>query len=322
MPKNNKHLEKFDNYRGITLQPVLCKLFEKIVMRRLEMWSNENNIIHCLQGANQKKCSCLQSTMLLRETISHNVEKSGKCFVLLLDVKKAFDTVWQDGLFYLLNRYGVAGVAWRILHKLFLGYKCYARVGNTVSIPFYTNQGIHQGSPLSMFLYMIFNNGLLCELNDSIFAPSFCNVPIGALAYADDIALLSRSLLGIQSLANIAYKHARKWRYEFNAKKCVLLLFGNKPTIPTNVYMGNELIPAVKGEKHLGVYLSESNKDITNYWEKRVDSCKAIVYTTQGLGNHIIPVNPIISSKIYQQICVPKLCYGTEVCLLNDNVIC
>ena len=54
IPKGNKCVTRQDNYRGITLQQVLCKLFKKWIMSWIERWSNNNQIIHSLQGANHK----------------------------------------------------------------------------------------------------------------------------------------------------------------------------------------------------------------------------------------------------------------------------
>ena len=112
-----------------------------------------------------------------------------------------------------------------MLRLLFENFRCMVRVGNSLSEPFLARQGIHQGSSLSMYLYMVFNNGLIKELNDNFFNPTFCKIRIGAIAYADDIALVSRSIYGIQSLVSRAHNHSKKWRYDFNASKGALLMF-------------------------------------------------------------------------------------------------
>ena len=132
------------------------------------------------------------------------------------------------------------------------------------------------------------------------FNPTFCKIRIGAIAYADDIALVSRSIYGIQSLVARAHNHSKKWRYDFNASKCALLMFPKNVKENVNVYLGNEIIPIVNGEKHLGVYLSESTPDINKVWDKiHIKSCESICYTTQGLSSHRIPVNPLIRRKNY-----------------------
>ncbi len=43
----------------------------------------------------------LMITLLVREGVSHNREGGNDVYVVLLDAKKAFDTVWIDGLFFL-----------------------------------------------------------------------------------------------------------------------------------------------------------------------------------------------------------------------------
>ena len=143
----------------------------------------------------------------------------------------------------------------------------------------------------------MFNNSLLYELNNYYLKTSICGKKIGAIAYADDIALMSRSEIGIQALINIAYKHSRKWRYEFNASKCSMLIFSNKKSECASLNLSKEKIPLQLGEKHLGTYLSNSSDATIKFWRSRVQSCKSLCYCLQGLGSYRVPVNPVLVVK-------------------------
>ncbi len=57
-------------------------------------------MIDKLQGASHEKCSSLNTSWLLMETISFNIEQGNSVYVCSLDLRKAFDSVWIDGLLY------------------------------------------------------------------------------------------------------------------------------------------------------------------------------------------------------------------------------
>lgn len=321
IPKGDKNRTIQDNYRGITLIPALAKLFEKWIMLKVENWAKEINLIHNMQGASQPHCSSLQTAWLLRESIAFNREKGNTVYIGLLDTKKAFDTVWQDGLFFKLHEYGLNGKTWRILKELFNNFTCCVRIGAEISESFIALQGIHQGAPCSMFLYQIVGNELLCMLNECIASAKCGNINVGAICYADDIALIGTSKDGIQRLCSIAYNYSKKWRFKFNPSKCSIIVFGKDQQSNRNVMLGKECIKIVKKDVHLGIVLSNKEEYICEDIEKRMLGCKNICYITKGLGSKKVPITPITSTKLYSSVCLPKLCYGMEIMNLNEKCI-
>ncbi len=195
-------------------------------MFRLKEWSVKQSIIHDLQGAAQDKCSSSHVAWLIREIITYNVENSQSVYVVLLDTRKAFDTVWQDGLFYKLYHYGLNGKTWRVLRALFTDFRCCVQLCNQLSNTFVALQGIHQGAPLSMFLYEIGGNQLLYDLNNEIYGANILKVKLACPSFADDITLLALSHEGIQQLATIAFKYSKKWRVSMKPSRCKLRVFG------------------------------------------------------------------------------------------------
>ena len=57
------------------------------------------NIISKFQGSGKDHCSSIHTAWIVKETIWSNVEDEKTIYVGLLDARKAFDTVWQDGVF-------------------------------------------------------------------------------------------------------------------------------------------------------------------------------------------------------------------------------
>ena len=55
-----------------------------------------------MQFGFQEESGCIEASFTILETINHMLERVSKMFSCFLDVRKAFDTVWIDGLMYQL----------------------------------------------------------------------------------------------------------------------------------------------------------------------------------------------------------------------------
>ena len=111
---NNK-----DNYRGITLFPTLCKIYEMILLNRLEKFAAQKGYFSELQFGFIEGVGCIEASFTILETINHMLKRGSKVFGCFLDVKKAFDTVWIDGLlFKLFSDLGINGRMWLALKDL------------------------------------------------------------------------------------------------------------------------------------------------------------------------------------------------------------
>ena len=111
------------NNRGITLFPTLCKIYEMILLNRFEKYAAQMGFFSEMQFGFQEGVRCTQASFTIIETINHMLERGSKVFGCFLDVRKAFDTVWIDGLLYKLflelgikGRKDVAGHK-RLIHQ-------------------------------------------------------------------------------------------------------------------------------------------------------------------------------------------------------------
>ena len=116
---NNK-----DNYRGITLFPTLCKIYEMILLNRQGNFAKQNGFFSEMQFGFQEGVGCIEASFLILETINHMLEQESKIFSCFLDVRKAFDTVWIGGLSYeLFTKLGVKGRMWMAIKDLYTDVK-------------------------------------------------------------------------------------------------------------------------------------------------------------------------------------------------------
>ena len=116
---NNK-----DNYRGITLFHNLCKIYEMILLNRLNNFAAHKGFFSEMQFGFQEGVGCTKASFIILETIDHMLECGSKVFSCFLDVRKAFDTVWIDGTLYkLFSELGTGGRMWKVMKDLYTNVK-------------------------------------------------------------------------------------------------------------------------------------------------------------------------------------------------------
>ena len=181
-----------------------------------------------LQGAGKKKQSCVHTALLPQESIAYALEKPNKVFVTFLDVSKAYDTVWTDGLpvFFKLHEMGLTGKIWRLMYRAYIKFESKVRIEDKTSDWFPMLCGIHQGGFLSLTKYVAFIDGLLKTLEESKLCCSISKTPSTPVGYADDIASACISKLRTDKVLQIVHDYGYKWRFNFNAKKSAILVYG------------------------------------------------------------------------------------------------
>ena len=189
----HKRKDNPDNYRAITLSSVVLKLLVKILLTRIQLFDVINPPIHPMQGGLKKQQGCLMTSFLVKESLEFAREKGSKVYACFLDVKKAFDQVWHDGLFYKLNKSGVKNVLLKLIINLYTGMESCVKSQSYKSEWFPVLQGTRQGGVLSPFLYLIYDNDLIWELENSRLGLYIFNINCGNPAVADDKLVLSLS---------------------------------------------------------------------------------------------------------------------------------
>ena len=260
----------------------------------------------------KEKCSSLHTAWLLKEVISCHLEKGNSVYVGLLDIKKAYDTIWQDGMFYKLYKYGINGKTWRLIRNFYKNFKCQIHFGSLSEL-FEALQGIHQGAPCSTLLFVLFENELLQLLKRLQESIKMCNVNVACPAFADDVSLVATSKDHMQSMFNIAYSYSCKWRFEFSPQKCKIVIFGKDRQADVHIRLGNHDVTESASETHLGVGLVTNKKCEAEFVQNRISSTRSILLATKAIGSKSVPMLPVTASKLYWEVCIPKLTYGFEV---------
>ena len=93
------------NYRPISSLPICGKLFEKIVVNQIYGYFSNNNLI----TKNQSGDSTSNQLIELVNEIHKSLDNRYEVRAVFLDISKAFDKVWYEGLLFKLKQNGLSG---------------------------------------------------------------------------------------------------------------------------------------------------------------------------------------------------------------------
>ena len=95
-----------------------------ILLNRLEKFAKQQGFFSNLQFGFEEGVGCIEASFTILETINHMLERGSKVFGCFLDVRKAFDKVWIDGLLYkLFTELGIEGKMWLAIKDLYTDVK-------------------------------------------------------------------------------------------------------------------------------------------------------------------------------------------------------
>lgn len=191
--------------------------------------------------------------------------KQGKNFGCFIDFKKAFDSVWQNGLFLKLIQSGIGGKTYDIINDIYNGNKCCVKIYNRRTDYFSQNKGVRQGCSLSPTLFNIYINELASALEKSS-CPGITleGREIKCLLYADDLLLLSpHEEGGLHQSLSVLEDYSRDWALPINMKKSKIMIFQKKPRLTDKKYsftIGGMLLNHVMCYNYLGLTISASGQ--------------------------------------------------------------
>ena len=227
LPKPGKDLTKPTSYRPISLLPAIGKIFERIVASRLSTFLDKSNYFDENQAGFRKKRSTLDQLFKLSQSVSTALKKHKKAVGVFLDVEKAFDAVWIEGLKYKLSipEVGIPTKMIRLLSSFLTNRYLRVHQDNAVSNKIELKAGTPQGSALSPLLFIFYVNDIP-------------KPPPGVLIskFADDMAAWTiqkqekRAEKFIQIYLDSLSDWCNKWKIKLNPSKTQVGLFTNSNT--------------------------------------------------------------------------------------------
>ncbi|KAK2578626.1 hypothetical protein KPH14_012613 [Odynerus spinipes] len=129
------------SFRPITLLPIVGKIFERVILFNIENYIEKKNIWINQQFGFRANHSTIHQVARITQHITHSFNVRRDTVMILLDLSKAFDTVWHKALLFKLSRMGIPYTTLRLLKSYLEERTCYVLFNSHKSIIYNTSTG-------------------------------------------------------------------------------------------------------------------------------------------------------------------------------------
>ena len=260
------------NYRPIALTSTVCKTMERIVNVRLQDYLERRENFGKIQTGGMKGRSAIDQLVGLETAIRSGFANEEHVISLFFDLEKAYDLTWKRGIMRDLHAQGLRGRLPRFVERFLTDRTFRVRINGIVSDEKVQENGIPQGSILSVTLFIVKIDAIARLI------PS--EVRFHSSLYMDDLQVSYRhsDIRVIQArLQNLLHDIA-DWTesngFRFSPAKTKMMHFSNREhaILPPSLYINQNQIESVNEVKFLGVYF-DSKLNWKAHVEKVRENC-------------------------------------------------
>ena len=149
------------SYRPISLTSSIMKPFERVIEQRLRSYLEDIGFINKYQSGFRQNMSTDDNLFRLSQSVMESFNRGEHVVAAFLDVEKAFDNVWHNGLRNKIFMLDLPTNMTRWLSDFLVGRIIQVNVNGFLSDKISPIAGVHtQGSVLSPLLFLIYVNDL------------------------------------------------------------------------------------------------------------------------------------------------------------------
>lgn len=254
----NGDKQEMNNYRPVAISPIDSKIFESVLLSRIEDHLTRNEIICKYQFGYTKKSNCETAVLHVMNQIYSNLENKLITCAVFIDLSKAFDSLHHPLLINKLEKLKFSFSFLSLLKSYLSDRSQYVQIDDAKSQLLRIDKGVFQGSKLASTLFLIYINSIFnLPLNGKLFL------------YADDIALVygEADITNLKSKIEYDLNVLDIWFsnhfLKMNTNKTNYVLFHGKTkldyfTSPSlRINLNGKLIQRVDSFKYLGFWIDE-----------------------------------------------------------------
>mgnify|MGYP001793799177 FL=1 len=294
-------------YRPISLLPMCDKIFERLIYNEIFKFFESNRLIVPNQSGFRPNDSCINQLLSITHEIYAAFDSNQSLEVrgVFLDISKAFDKVWHQGLLYKLKTMGISGDLFNLLRSFLSDRYQRVLINGQSSGWEKIMAGVPQGSILGPLLFLVYINDLPNNM--------LSNVKI----FADDTSIFSvvhdkdNSFDQLDHDLKKISEWAYRWKMSFNpdhSKQAQEVIFSRKRAEVNHSALNFNNIPVCKtsSQKHLGLILDEK-LNFKEHLQVKIGKFNKGVGLLKKLHN-LLPRKALLT--IYKSFLRPHLDYG------------
>jgi hypothetical protein len=322
--KQKKSMKLPDNYRRITVVPMLGKILEKIIVK-----PTKNILVTKLSNLQRGFCdssSSINTALLISEAIAEAKDSNIPLYIAFLDASKAFDVVWHRSMLCRIHDLGITNDLWDTYNNLYMDVTSQVKHEGYLSRSISESQGVRQGGIPSTELFKARGDALLKMISTSNLGFTVGSIDVSAPTCADDMVLIGQDPVALQSLLHIATFDACRERYEFSSTKTKVMVVNSR--VKTNTWdtlslweMNGRVLDVTNMETHLGIERMDNGR-ATKAVECNIQKARRASYSLLGAGMYgINGLHVRVNLRLWNCYVLPRLTYGLEVLPLTDTDI-
>lgn len=279
--KRNGSPNDVNNYRGIGLLTTFQKIFNKIIQSRMYEWAEGKRLLPRFQAGFRKNHSTINQVFVLRTLAEKYLNRQQSLFVAFVDYNKFFDSIQRHVLWAKLSSMGISRKMLTLLISMYTdtGFAVKFKQ-DEISKYTPTRTGVTQGDVLSPLLANLFTSDFESALGDIDFPhfPYMNNAEVKMIQFADDLALISTTPIGLQRQLDALSKYCKSCGLSVNTRKTKVMVLkkGRKNTPRKWNYEGKEL-EQVTAFRYLGIVITPDLK-MKKHLDTSLNKAKSAMY--------------------------------------------
>ena len=306
------------NYRGITLNNIIAKVYSQVLLNRLTDWTEKHEKISDCQFGYQKGKSTIDCIFILHSIVSKTLNSGQKLYSIFIDYEKCSDRIDRVLLWQKLLADNVSSKMTNAIKAMYSTVRAIIKHNRQTSNVINSNSGVKQGDPSSSLLFMMFVNDIVSSINtdlNGIFSTE--DMKLFLVLFADDQVLFSTSPTSLQSMLNDIESYCTAYGLKINVAKTKVLIF-EKSTRQTHYKFSlyNENLEVVNSFKYLGVYFFKNGNGHRTQKCIAEHASKAMHRLFSVFNNYEFKTSE--KCKLFGVLVSPVLNYSCEIWGLNE----
>lgn len=311
-------LKQMDNYRGISLIPVVLKLVTVVAIRRIQRGLEARHWFRPEQAGFRFREECPAQATALYEIVQRRRTMGHGTYLAFVDMRKAYDTVPHGALLHKMWLAGVRGRVFQFMHALYDDAQMSVLTKQGCSDAVALLRGVRQGCPASPTIFNIFVNDILdgFDVNGLGVSVPGLQSRVSGLLFADDLVIMAPTRSRLVRMLQQLDIWAERNEMSFGIAKCGVMGVGHHFMTrlhrePDRWQLNGERVPIVDSYTYLGL-LFNSNLDLKVMSADRASKGWKVFHALRPvLSSSRIPL--AMRLHMLKYILVPTLSFGGEL---------